>query len=74
MEITLKGIREYKRLSLYEASKLFGIDLKSLKDYEEYREIPSSQTVSIILNKTGIDNDNIFFTLFCDIISKYKAR
>lgn len=72
METTLKGIRKYKGWSLKEASKKYRINIKLLKDFEEYNKIPSSQIVSNILKVANMDDDNLFLSLFCDMISKYK--
>ena len=72
MKTTLKGIREYKGWSLKEASEKYGININVLKEFEDYKQIPSSQTVSAILNVVNIDNENLFVSIFCDIISKYR--
>jgi len=72
MKTTLKGIREYKGWSLKEASEKYGININILKEFEDYKQIPSSQTVSAILNVVNIDNENLFVSIFCDIISKYR--
>lgn len=72
MKTTLKGIREYKGWSLKEASEKYGININMLKEFEDYKQIPSSQIVSAILNVVNIDNENLFVSIFCDIISKYR--
>lgn len=72
MKTTLKGIREYKGWSLKEASEKYGINSNVLKEFEDYKQIPSSQIVSAILNTINMNNENLFLSIYCDIISKYR--
>lgn len=70
--LTLKRLREQKGLSLDTASKLFGIKKEKLKAYEEYKEIPSSKEVMIMLKMLGLYYVEIVYIIFEDINNKYK--
>lgn len=68
--ITLKNLREYRGLSLEQMSEASNIAIEHLKDYEQYKKIPTCYEVTIILNVLKLDCDEIFMAIFRDIINK----
>ena len=71
MKLSLKNLREKAGVSLNYLSRLTGIKVTDLKDFEEYKEIPKSYEVAIILDAIDI-NTIILGDIFTDIIDNYS--
>ena len=74
MRVSLKNLRINKRWSLEFAARIYGMGVKKLKSYEEYRKIPSPEEIIIILKMTGVYFDEILFLVYEDIQKHYRRR
>lgn len=74
MRLTLRRLREKKGWTLDTASKIFGISRSKLKEYEEYKDIPTYEELKTILKITGFYFDEIGFIILRDIESHYKGN
>lgn len=74
MRMTLRRLREQKGLKLETASKLFKIDVNTLKKYEEYKEIPSRDELVTMLKIMGFYFDEVITIIYNDIEEKYNKN
>ena len=72
MKLTLRRLREQRGWKLKEASCKFNIDVKTLKDYEEYRKVPPLNELIKMLRIMDFYFDEIVNIIYVDIDSKYK--
>lgn len=60
-KFTLKALRINNNWSQEEASKLYGVSVDTIKNYEAYRTYPDVPIIERILNVTGLKYDDIIF-------------
>lgn len=60
-KFTLKAIRINKGWSREEASKLYGVSVDTINNYENYKTFPDVPIIENILNATGLQYDDIIF-------------
>ncbi len=60
-KFTLKAIRINKGWSREEASKLYGVSVDTINNYENYKTFPDVPIVENILSATGLQYDDIIF-------------
>lgn len=73
MKLTLRRLREKKGWSIDILAKLSHIKYETLKDYEEYRKVPSTEEVITMLKIMGFYFDEVVYLIFDDISKKYKG-
>lgn len=74
MKLTLRRLREQKGWKLKQAAREFNIDVKTLKDFEEYRKVPSSNELIKMLRIMDFYFDEIVNIIYADIERKYKSE
>ena len=60
-KFTLKALRVNNGWNILEASKLYGVSVDTVKNYEAYRTFPDVPVVENILKATGLRYDDIVF-------------
>lgn len=60
-KFTLKAIRINKGWSREEASKLYGVSVDTINNYENYKTFPDVPIIENILSATGLQYDDIIF-------------
>lgn len=60
-KFTLKAIRVNNNWTQEEASKIFGISVATLQNYELGKTFPDVPTINKILEATGLSYDDIIF-------------
>lgn len=60
-KFTLKALRINNNWSQEEASKLYGVSVDTIKNYESYRTYPDVPIIERILKVTGLKYDDIIF-------------
>lgn len=58
---TLKGLRVNNGWTQEEASKLYGVSVATVQNYESYSSFPDVPIIENILNATGLKYDDIIF-------------
>ena len=58
---TLKALRINNDWSQEEASKLYGVSIETIKNYETYKTFPDVPIIENILHATGLKYDDIIF-------------
>jgi len=61
IKFTLKAIRINKGWSREEASKLYGVSVDTINNYENYKTFPDVPVIENILKATGLQYDDIIF-------------
>ena len=74
MKITLKNLRENKKWSLKLASEIYKIDINTLKNFEEYKEIPNEKQVDEILRKLNKNYMEFFCKIYEDIYDNFLFK
>lgn len=60
-KFTLKALRINNNWSQEEASKLYGVSVDTVKNYESYKTFPDVPVIEKILKATGMKYDDIIF-------------
>ena len=60
-KFTLKALRINNDWSQEEASKLYGVSVETIKNYETYKTFPDVPIIENILRVTGLKYDDIIF-------------
>ena len=60
-KFTLKAVRINNNWSQEEASKLYGVSIDSVRNYESYKTYPDVPVIEKILKATGLKYDDIIF-------------
>lgn len=60
-KFTLKAIRVNKGWTREEASKLYGVSIDTINNYENYKTFPDVPIIENILRATGMRYDDIIF-------------
>lgn len=63
-KFTLKALRINNNWSQEEASKLYGVSVDTVKNYESYKTFPDVPVIENILKATGMKYDDIIFLPF----------
>lgn len=74
MKLTLRRIREQIGWKRKKAAREFGIDMRKLKAYEEYDDVPELVELKRMLNIMGYNFDEIIDIIYADIERKYKLE
>ncbi len=61
VRFTLKALRINNNWSQEEASKLYGVSVDTIQNYETYKTFPDIPIVENILKATGLKYDDIIF-------------
>ncbi len=72
MRLTLKNIRLKKGWSLENAAKLYNMNVKRLKEIEEYKDVPDFLEVRTMLKMLGFYYTEIVATIYDDIGQHYS--
>lgn len=60
-KFTLKALRVNNGWNILEASKLYGVSVDTVKNYEAYKTYPDVTVIEKILSATGLKYDDIIF-------------
>lgn len=60
-KFTLKALRVNNGWSIADASKLYGVSIDTVKNYEAYKTYPDVTVIENILSATGLKYDDIIF-------------
>lgn len=74
MRMTLRRLREKKGWKLETAAKLYKMEVKKLKNYEEYKDVPSYDELVTMLKLMGYYFDEVIAIIYNDIDEKYNKN